>query len=133
MTLLTYIGGMKTRTKLPTPKELREWLTYKDGHLYWKHDLKYGRMSKGDRAGYLATDGYWKIGIFSKLYMAHRLIWRMHHPKGPVPFVLDHIDGDRSNNRIKNLRAVTASENQHNRHQREVPQMKVGNKLHKFL
>ena len=133
MTLLTYIGGMRTRIKLPTPKELRDRLQYKDGYLYWKHDAKYGKVKKGDCAGHLAQDGYWKICLFGKLYMAHRLIWRMHHPRGPMPFVLDHIDGNRSNNKIKNLRSVSESENQHNRHERPKPCMKATNKLYKFL
>jgi hypothetical protein len=124
---------MKTRIKLPTPKELHKLFVYKNGHLYWKDDAQYGQMKSGDRAGYKATDGYWRICVHGKLYMAHRLIWRMHNHRGPMPFVLDHIDGDRSNNQIKNLRAITASENQHNRHKRDAPRMRAENKLHKFL
>jgi hypothetical protein len=124
---------MKTRIPLPTPKELHARFTYKDGHLYWKHDAQYGKMKKGDRAGFLAADGYWKICVNGKLYMAHRLIWRMHHPRGRMPFILDHIDGNRSNNRLVNLRFVSHSENGLNRHERDKPTMRLTNKLHKLL
>lgn len=43
---------------------------------------------------------------------AHRVVWFLHH--GTVPECVDHIDGDRSNNRIENLRATTRAENSTN-------------------
>lgn len=43
---------------------------------------------------------------------AHRVVWFLHH--GTMPDCIDHIDGDRSNNRIENLRAVTRKENSQN-------------------
>lgn len=47
-------------------------------------------------------------------FSAHRIVWKMIH--GVDPRVIDHIDGDRANNRIVNLRSVTAAENSKNLH-----------------
>lgn len=54
------------------------------------------------------------IFVEGKLYLAHRLAWLYVH--GYWPFKqIDHIDGDSMNNRIANLRDVSASINQQNR------------------
>ena len=83
------------------------------GNLIWKKTRANGKVKKGDIAGSMQTAGYLGVRINSKLYLAHRLIFLMH--KGYLPKTLDHINGDRLDNRIENLRAVTASQNQHNR------------------
>jgi hypothetical protein len=49
----------------------------------------------------------------NKIWKVHRLIFVLHH--GYLPKEIDHINGDRADNRIENLRAVTRSENQCNR------------------
>ncbi|MFA6198823.1 MAG: HNH endonuclease [Bacteroidales bacterium] len=57
---------------------------------------------------------YRKINIDGKFYKAHRLIWLYTYGTWPDDFI-DHIDGDKHNNRIDNLRNATNSENQCNR------------------
>jgi hypothetical protein len=47
--------------------------------------------------------------------LAHRLAWLLHTGKNPKDQI-DHINGDRSDNRIQNLREADASLNQRNRH-----------------
>ena len=59
------------------------------------------------------TTGYWKIGINYRLHAAHRLAWLYVYGKLPTTDI-DHIDGDKTNNRIANLREVTESENGQN-------------------
>lgn len=64
------------------------------------------------------TSGYKYGNIFNHKFPAHRVIWCLVH--GAWPEFVDHIDGDRVNNRINNLRSVTQSENMRNskRHSR---------------
>ena len=59
--------------------------------------------------------GYLKVKFHDKLWPIHRLIWAMCNGKDPgVDFVVDHINGNRSDNRITNLRLATKSQNAHN-------------------
>jgi hypothetical protein len=111
---------MKTRLPLPSAAHLHELFVYKDGLLIWRESRKHGKVKAGAIAGWESkTDGYVRVCIEGMQYAAHRLIWRMHNPRGATPFILDHIDGDRSNNRIENLRKVTPTENIHNRRPRK--------------
>ena len=57
--------------------------------------------------------GYRKIFISGKLYYAHRVIWKWVH--GFDAEMIDHIDGDRANNRIANLRLAEGFQNSANK------------------
>lgn len=57
-------------------------------------------------------DGYLQGRIGGRNYLAHRVIWALVH--GAWPQEVDHINGNRSDNRIVNLRAVTSLENKRN-------------------
>ena len=47
-------------------------------------------------------------------YQAHRLAWLLHTGKDPGEMVIDHINGDKRDNRIANLRMCTQQQNRHN-------------------
>lgn len=67
----------------------------------------------GSVAGYIESRGYAKITIDGIAYRAHRLAWL--YVYGEFPSMdLDHINWNKSDNRIENLRIVTCCENQQN-------------------
>jgi hypothetical protein len=68
----------------------------------------------GDVAGRVRRDGYRLITIKRIVYAAHRLAWFYMTGKW-CPVVVDHRDGDPSNNRWGNLRRSTQSQNCANR------------------
>jgi len=92
---------------------IRELFDYhKDGHLVWKVPISRS-TKKGDRVTYQNTMGYVVVFIENKPYYAHRIIWLWHH--GYVPENnLDHINRNKSDNRIENLREVSQQCNMRN-------------------
>jgi len=67
----------------------------------------------GSVAGYLNCGGYRYIGVDRSYYAAHRLAWLYVHGAWPTNQI-DHIDGNRSNNVLTNLREATHAENSQN-------------------
>lgn len=92
---------------------LNELFTYdkETGKLYWK--VARQRINVGDEAGGLDKEGYSVLRVNHKRYRTHRVVFLMH--RGYLPAVLDHIDGDRANNRLDNLRPASLNQNQYNR------------------
>jgi hypothetical protein len=89
---------------------MKSLFDYKNGELFWKID-RGAKKVKGLKAGYI-SNGYKSVLIRPKNYLIHRIIFLLHY--GFCPKVIDHIDGNRLNNKIENLRMATFSENQAN-------------------
>jgi len=83
------------------------------GELFWRERLR--RRQVLNPAGNIdKTHGYRRINWGGSFFTAHRLIW--FHQTGAWPIgEIDHIDGNRANNRISNLRDVSMEENRKNK------------------
>jgi len=94
---------------------LKKLLAYDDktGNFVWIAKRK-GNKGVGTIANSKMKDGYKRITIDGKAYLQHFLAWIYVFGKAPSNQI-DHINHDKSDNRICNLRDVTQSENQRNR------------------
>lgn len=106
-----------------TAERIREVLDYcpEAGVFIWKPRLL-GEFSSarfcrtwnskyaGKEAGAIDKNGYRRIWLDGRLYRAHRLAWMVCHGDWPAKFI-DHINGNRLDNRIINLRDATKSDN----------------------
>jgi hypothetical protein len=100
-------------------------LRYDDGKLFWKERFVEGgyysakscrtfnSQHAGKEAGALDTT-YLKVELFGKKYKIHRLVWLMFNGTDPKKLI-DHIDGNKLNNKIENLREADYVTNGMNR------------------
>ena len=112
-----------------TQNQLKKLLDYnpETGVLTWRnrpredfasdHGYKvFNTRSAGRAAGAIDAKGYIKMGLtidgVFKNYWAHRLIWL--HVNGETPNQIDHINQNKADNRIKNLRDVDNATNRKN-------------------
>lgn len=96
-------------------EDIRRLLAYEPdtGLLRWRVKTS-NRRAVDDIAGCKCkTNGYVLVRVGGRLQRAHRLIWFMVHGEFPT-LDIDHVNGDRADNRIVNLRLATRSENLQN-------------------
>jgi hypothetical protein len=93
---------------------LRSILSYDPGTGDFKWLISKPRVRAGDVAGSVRVNGYRQIVVAQRRYYAHRLAWFYVHERWPTKQI-DHVDGDKLNNRIANLREATNQQNQCNR------------------
>ncbi len=120
------------RDARPTIEQLHTLLSYdpSSGKLFWKerseasyagrqippaNSIRGWNTRYAGKEAFTADDsvGYLVGRIFGVNYNSHRIAWALHHnkwPEGPI----DHINGNRSDNRIENIRLVSPQENARN-------------------
>lgn len=96
----------------------KELLSYcpETGHLTWKVSRR-GRLGgkrAGDRAGNAHSTGYRCITIDGREYKEHRVAWLLVHGEWPATEI-DHVNCDKSDNRLENIRLASGSLNQANK------------------
>ena len=101
--------------KLPSQEELLRRFSYNPeiGEVRWNAMVGM-RGIPGTIAGHKQkTSGYWVLMVDWRTYYAQRIIWKMMTGSDPEEQI-DHIDGDRMNNRWSNLRMATNGQNKAN-------------------
>jgi len=97
------------------------------GYLYWKEryyedfphlksnnvDSFNTRCANKPALRCIGSGGYYVGRVLTKQYLAHRVIWKMNNGDWPK-HQIDHIDGDKLNNRLCNLREASSRENSRN-------------------
>lgn len=94
--------------KYPTKQYLRDKFNYTNGSLIWGENAP-------KKQYYKTNCGYNQIYINGKRYFEHRLVWIYFYGDIPQKMVIDHINHNRSDNKIENLRCITQKENTWNR------------------
>lgn len=98
----------RTPPKRLTIARLRELLDYdpSTGVFMWKEHSRGGRAMPLKEVGGISAQGYRSTSIDGRRYQVHRLVWFWHHGYFPENNI-DHIDRDKLNNRIENLREAS--------------------------
>ena len=92
------------------------------------YDKDTGVLSRIDRSygfGSIDSYGYLIIKVKGKQYKAHRLAWFLHYGTFPK-YTIDHINGNKLDNRICNLQDVPQSINAHRANKRKAPNKETG-------
>lgn len=97
-----------------TQDELKTLVEYRDGKLYWVKPTS-NRVKVGDEVGSLQPNGYVGARINGVFWGLHRLVYLYHNDIALTNTDhIDHIDRNRANNDISNLRLVTQQQNNFN-------------------
>jgi hypothetical protein len=96
---------------LPSYEEIDRTFDYNPETGIFTRKIATARCTKiGDIAGHINSQGYVIIKYLGEAYKAHRLAWLLTYKKWPLEDI-DHIDGNKSNNSMSNLREVSRSIN----------------------
>lgn len=97
-----------------TQELVRDFFDYhEDGYLIWKKLKIKNQVKEGSIAGWISPNKYRYLSILNKGYRASRIIFLWHN--GWIPDIVDHENRITLDDRIKNLRASTDTQNSTNR------------------
>ena len=97
-----------------THDEIAAYLRVENGVLFWRIDKK--PMRAGARAGRVDRHGHIGVQFKRRMLQAHRVVWLLTHGEWPgTNMMIDHINGNRADNRPSNLRLATSAQNTHNK------------------
>jgi hypothetical protein len=103
----------KTKPIQLTTEEIRTAWDYKDGEFFWKKSGAGRKLNQP--AGSFCSNGYRRIALKGRCYLAHRLTWLWHGRELIDGLVIDHIDNNPANNHIENLQQISQGENNRRR------------------
>jgi hypothetical protein len=95
-----------------TQERLKEVLYYNPETGNFTNNVRRANRHAGERAGCVNALGYIKVSVDGKQYLGHRLAWL--YVYGEMPKQIDHINCERSDNRIANLRPCNDKLNHQN-------------------
>lgn len=97
-----------------SPEQVRNLLdlNVETGEMRWTAAASQGRIANRV-AGSFHANGYQQIKMGKRNYLGHRVVWAIVHGEWPSKNI-DHIDGNRANNSVANLRLVTKRQNMQN-------------------
>ena len=105
----TFVGHNQSNLPLPPKEYLRSVFEYHSDGYFLRLTPRGNRKAGSKVKGKLEENGYIRVAINYDLFLMHRLIWKWHY--GTEPEFIDHINNDRTDNRIENMKQSTKKDN----------------------
>lgn len=105
-------------TGMPSVEHVKNQLraNFSTGELFWLDTAK-ARQMRGKKAGSLNSANYILVRVNGRQIVASRIIWALAHGEWP-PVMIDHINGDTTDDKLSNLRLATQQQNNMNHRKR---------------
>ncbi|WP_261400158.1 HNH endonuclease [Citrobacter werkmanii] len=107
------IEGLKKQL-LMSVGDIRDLIDYNPENGVLTAKVNFSGRQAGSVIGSQTWQGYYAFSLFGKKCFAHRLAWLLHYGEWPSQ-PIDHINGIKTDNSIRNLRLCSLSQNQFNK------------------